>query len=408
MATFKQLSPGDISTTKSTLNQLVDIIESDCSGSANTRKYQVFVTGTVLGPGVTSSLYQTCHDQDHSLQSSNPLFDMAVALASGSNIVSDACTGQDSAGKLLFPSSTLMMREKIDIYSQHAKLLLGDSTKKFRAPINSTSKNDDIDAALFLDFKRLFSRDGIRENTFAIKLAATGCLTDGSLAGAVTDQNLTRTANSGTFYRIFTDSGVSTNTSAGIGGTFADIVDASDTNHTVGNIFYESGVVVLDAEKVFSGSQHISGTISIANPKGTAVIGSDEDGQNRQAKLIPDLWVSASCDDIIDHVRSTRLGSGSDSCMTFQNNTFINSTLYFARLTADEFNYSSNPTYVDGSTNKIRVIESGLEDSQKAFSYITTIGLYDASDDLLAVAKVSRPIEKNDEKDVTIRVRLDF
>ena len=34
--------------------------------------------------------------------------------------------------------------------------------------------------------------------------------------------------------------------------------------------------------------------------------------------------------------------------------------------------------------------------------------MYDANDNLLAVAKLSRPIEKNDEKDITIRVRLDF
>ena len=38
----------------------------------------------------------------------------------------------------------------------------------------------------------------------------------------------------------------------------------------------------------------------------------------------------------------------------------------------------------------------------------TTVGMYDANDNLLAVAKLSRPIEKNDEKDITIRVRLDF
>jgi hypothetical protein len=39
---------------------------------------------------------------------------------------------------------------------------------------------------------------------------------------------------------------------------------------------------------------------------------------------------------------------------------------------------------------------------------VTTVGLYDANDNLLAAAKLSRPVEKNDEKDVTFRVRLDF
>jgi hypothetical protein len=110
----------------------------------------------------------------------------------------------------------------------------------------------------------------------------------------------------------------------------------------------------------------------------------------------------------LDHFASCRFSSGSNTAVTFQNLTNINSTLVFCRATADEFNYSSNPTYTDASTNKIRVIETGQENTQKAFCFVTTVGLYDAADNLLAVAKLSRPIEKNNEKDITIRVRLDF
>ena len=89
----------------------------------------------------------------------------------------------------------------------------------------------------------------------------------------------------------------------------------------------------------------------------------------------------------------------------FQNNTNINSTLIFCRARADEFNYSSNPTFrkTDGT---VRVIDDVTTD--RTFSFITTIGLYDSLNNLLAVAKLSRPVEKNDEKDVTFRIRLDF
>jgi hypothetical protein len=117
--------------------------------------------------------------------------------------------------------------------------------------------------------------------------------------------------------------------------------------------------------------------------------------------------VSASMDNIIDHIATTRFGSGSNTTITFQNNTKINSTLVYCRATADEFNYSSNPTYTN-SEGRIRVINEGQENIEKAFSFITTIGLYDANEELLAVAKLSRPVEKNDEKDLTFRVRLDF
>jgi hypothetical protein len=100
-------------------------------------------------------------------------------------------------------------------------------------------------------------------------------------------------------------------------------------------------------------------------------------------------------------------GSGSSSDMTFQHQTEINYTIFFCRATADEFNYSSNPTFRD-TDDRIVVIEEGEEGNQKSFTFPTTIGLYDANNNLLAVAKFSRPIEKNDEKDLTVRVRLDF
>ena len=126
-----------------------------------------------------------------------------------------------------------------------------------------------------------------------------------------------------------------------------------------------------------------------------------------RAKFVPDLFTSGSIDNIVDHFASARFSSGSLTAATFQNNTNINSTLIFCRATADEFNYSSNPTYTS-TDNRIRVIDQGQEDIQRSFSFITTIGLYDVNDNLLAVAKLSRPIEKNDEKDLTVRVRLDF
>ena len=73
------------------------------------------------------------------------------------------------------------------------------------------------------------------------------------------------------------------------------------------------------------------------------------------------------------------------------------------RVNNNQFNFSNNPSYVTGTEGAFSVVTVG-----EPFSYITSVGLYDASDNLLAVAKMSRPIEKNDEKDLTVRVRLDF
>jgi hypothetical protein len=405
MATYKEITAADIKTSRSTLNQLIDVIQEDVSGSSTRRKYQVFVTGGV-GPGVTSSLFQTVYDQDFTLQTSNAVLDMTVGLFYTGSTVTDASTGVDAAGKLLFPSQSLMMREKVDIYKQFAQTLLGDANKAFYAPFEeveagdaATNVTNRINEALFIPIKRLFHRDQIKRETFATRLYATAS-TDADLP------NVARFTTSGS--NIYTDFGSSVNRRTTFGSEVGDLVDSSNTDRKVGNIFYDAGVVVLDMAKVFDSTQDVSGTISAMSVAGSNAFGSYNAGQTViSASFIPDFVVSGSIDDIVDHVASTRFQSGSLTAMTFQNNTFINSTLVFCRATADEFNYSSNPSYKD-SEDRIRVIDQGQEDNQRAFSMPTTVGLYDANNNLLAVAKMSRPIEKNDEKDLTIRVRLDF
>ena len=415
---FKRISPEDIKVTKSVLNQLVDVIQEDVSGSSTRRTYQVFVTGGV-GPGVTSSLFQTVYDQDFSLQTANPVMDMTVGLYVTSSTVQDSKSGDDSAGKILFPSTSLMMREKVDIYRQYAASLLGDADQAFYSPFQiqatpGSSATDRIDNAYFMSFKRLFSRDGIKRETFATRIYRSGAFAYDESAGGgdtegVNQPNLSITAESGS--AIFTDVGSSTSQTRTFGGAVGNIKNAANTAETVGLIFYDAGTVVLDMAKVFSGSQKMSGTIdAMAVAGGLQAAGKTLMGSvsgNPDAKLIPDLLVSASIDDIVDHVASTRFQSGTLTAATFQNNTSINSTLVFCRATADEFNYSTNPTFVN-SDGRIRVVDDGQDDVQRTFTMPTTVGLHDEFGNLLAVAKVSRPIEKNDEKDITFRIRLDF
>jgi len=418
VATFKEISAADVKTSRSVLNQLVDVIQEDISGSATRKKYQLFVTGGI-GPGVTSSLYHTVYDQDFSLQTANAIFDTTVGLyAAGSTVVSSS-TGIDSAGKYLFPSQSMMMREKMDIYQQYAANLLGSAESAFVTPFGSAATTDIVDSALFISFKRLFTRDKIKRETFAMRMHY-------SASNANVIQNLNSTSELDE--RIYTDFGAASNRRRTFGGEVGNLVNAADTTDNVGLVFYDAGAIVLNVDRVISSSQAVWGVISgmrdgiTTGPAGITIDGSTAGSYNIPTgmttiggpgtgvgtiKFVPDLMVSASIDDILDHFMSCRFSSGSLTAQTFQNNTNINSTLLFCRATADEFNYSSNPTYTD-TTNRIVVIDEGQEDVQRSFSFITTVGLYDANDNLLAVAKLSRPIEKNDEKDLTVRIRLDF
>ena len=91
--------------------------------------------------------------------------------------------------------------------------------------------------------------------------------------------------------------------------------------------------------------------------------------------------------------------------VNFQNQTNLYSTVYFCRATNTEFNYSSNPTYLD-SNQRIRVT-SGSNVLQSR-TYITKVGLYDANDNLLAVGSVNKPITKSPDTESIFRIRLDY
>jgi hypothetical protein len=82
----------------------------------------------------------------------------------------------------------------------------------------------------------------------------------------------------------------------------------------------------------------------------------------------------------------------------------VSTSHYFVRATNREFNFSNNPTFVTGSDGTFA--ESTFERDPKTF--ITTIGLYNDANEMIAVAKTSQPIPKSFDKEVLIKVKLDF
>ena len=82
----------------------------------------------------------------------------------------------------------------------------------------------------------------------------------------------------------------------------------------------------------------------------------------------------------------------------------VSTSHYFVRANNREFNFSNNPTFVSGSVGAFA--QPLFERDPKV--YITTVGLYDDANELLAVAKTSQPIEKSFDKEIAIKVKLDF
>lgn len=96
------------------------------------------------------------------------------------------------------------------------------------------------------------------------------------------------------------------------------------------------------------------------------------------------------------------LGSTADFYINAQES--ITSDFIFVRPRSTEFNYSENPSFISGSTGEV-LFPSFINSPQ---TYITTIGLYNDTNQLLAVAKLSRPLPKDFTKEALIRVKLDF
>jgi hypothetical protein len=82
----------------------------------------------------------------------------------------------------------------------------------------------------------------------------------------------------------------------------------------------------------------------------------------------------------------------------------ITSDFIFVRPRSSEFNYSENPSFISGSTGEV-LYSDFINNPQ---TYITTIGLYNDTNQLLAVAKLSRPLLKDFTKEALVRVKLDF
>lgn len=82
----------------------------------------------------------------------------------------------------------------------------------------------------------------------------------------------------------------------------------------------------------------------------------------------------------------------------------ISSTHYFVRLRNKEYNYSNNPTFYNPDNGAL--IQADFRTDPK--TYITTVGLFNDQNELLAVAKLSAPLRKSFDEEVLLRVRLDF
>ena len=98
----------------------------------------------------------------------------------------------------------------------------------------------------------------------------------------------------------------------------------------------------------------------------------------------------------------TAISGGNSFELNSQEN--VTSDFVFVRPQNAEFNYTTNPSFITGSTGEV-LYSTSINNPQV---YITTVGMYNDANELLAVAKLSRPLVKDFTKEALIRVKLDF
>jgi len=106
---------------------------------------------------------------------------------------------------------------------------------------------------------------------------------------------------------------------------------------------------------------------------------------------------------LYDHI-SASAGNIDGNIFELNSQETLTSDYVFIRARNNEFNYTENPSFISGSSGE--VIYSYFINNPQTFP--TTVGLYNDSNDLLAVAKLSKPIQKDFTKEALVRVKLDF
>ena len=96
-------------------------------------------------------------------------------------------------------------------------------------------------------------------------------------------------------------------------------------------------------------------------------------------------------------------GLNSGSIFTLRSEETLSSNYVFVRARNSEFNYSTNPSNITGS-GELR--HSIMIDSPQ--SYVTSVGLYNDNNDLIAISKLSSPLLKDFTKEALIRIKLDY
>lgn len=360
-STFKTFLSNDIATTKTLLHEAIPVTGTIVSGTyAGDANIKTFSHG----------MFESVYDYPYLSSSANHIFDITAGYATGS-------VYQTSS---LESNASEQDAKKVNIYNQFAQVLvpydISGNIQQFDRDGDLTD-GDKMDSCYFITLSRLLTKDEIKKGSFRFTFYMNCTGTAGLLntAGRI-HKTVLGDYGAATSFKV--------NSPTGEYGLIYTSSAAANASSSVGHIYYQAGVIVLT-----------SSIVKNQMPFGGAPIG------------LPHASITASLSSSFRSGTIQQIANGVRYALDnieFNNTTELNSTMYFCRANTGEYNYSANPTYLDSS----KIVVKGNNAFEEPVSYITTVGLYSADNELLATAKLSEPLKKAPSNEITLRVRLDY
>jgi len=266
-------------------------------------------------------------------------------------------------------------------YAQYRAMLLDPTDTKFSFQ-NSAGTLQDCNAVYIINVARGRYREKMDAGNWSLKLTAgNGTFTFIDNSGKKFGDDL---GLSGRTFKVVSGSlNLGTENQATINTTTAS------NGQGYGTFYPDRGIIVLNAEAIGD----TLGTIANQTiyTKDGAII--------QSGSVTPSHSTGAEMFNQYRLLQAIRRGGDFEARRTEN----ISTQHFFVRATNREFNYSNNPTYIDADGF---FVEGTFETDPQTF--ITTVGLLNDANELIAVAKTSQPIVKSFDKEVLIKVKLSF
>jgi hypothetical protein len=275
---------------------------------------------------------------------------------------------EDGGGSLLFDPAVSGKSPARSIYGQYRTLVLEDENSKFVFGTSYTGSK-----FLALSIERARYKEKLFPTSFNLVLSSSNTnldalhLTDNSKLQTIPTYYGTQRA-----YQVI----------SGSDGTSYDGGDGYD------NVSGSYGLFLPDISTVILNADALNDNTSIGINL-QIVSQSNTNGAN-PTKLYNHISGSA--------------GNDEGSIFKLNSQETITSDFVFVRARNSEFNYSENPSFISGSTGEV-IYDYFIDNPQ---TYATTVGMYNDNNELLAVAKLSKPLLKDFTKEALVRVKLDF